>query len=398
MKLGIISIALPPSQSGQSIALFQLLKNFKAESYCLITQKNINLYNLQGNCLEKLPAKYHFIQPDNQITQRIIQGILFLRFERFLNVLLNVRKLQIKKILKKELCDIAIACTGDLLDPPATFLACKELGIPFVLYTFDYYSHQWTHPPLRSFAEKYEKEIITGAQEIIVPNECMSEEYRKKYGAHATVVHNPFDLIEYEKNASIHKGKEGTGGEPEEINIVYTGAIYDAHFTAFHNLIAAIEKMGIRSLKLHIYTPQSISYLKKNNITGPVEIHKHLPNNQMPGIQRDADILFLPLAFNSDIPAVIRTSAPGKIGEYLAAKKPILVHAPPESFISWYFRKYNCGCVVDEDDPKKLAMEITRILRDPEKQKIYSENAYSRAKEDFDLPIAQKRFNNLFNI
>ena len=45
-----------------------------------------------------------------------------------------------------------------------------------------------------------------------------------------------------------------------DLKIVYTGAIYEAHFTAFHNLIAAIEKTGIPNLKLHIYTPQSISY------------------------------------------------------------------------------------------------------------------------------------------
>ena len=86
------------------------------------------------------------------------------------------------------------------------------------------------------------------------------------------------------------------------------------------------------------------------------------------------------------------------MGEYLAAKKPILVHAPSESFISWYFRKYNCGLVVDEDDPEKLAQGIIRLLRDTEMQKQFSENAYSRAKDDFDLPVAQKKFNNLLNI
>jgi len=118
----------------------------------------------------------------------------------------------------------------------------------------------------------------------------------------------------------------------------------------------------------------------------------------MPGVQRGADILFLPLAFNSPYPEIIKTSAPGKIGEYLAAKKPILVHAPSDSFISWYFRKYNCGLVVDEADPEKLAQEIIRLLSNTEMQKLYSENAYSRAKDDFNLPVAQKKFHNFLNI
>jgi glycosyltransferase involved in cell wall biosynthesis len=118
----------------------------------------------------------------------------------------------------------------------------------------------------------------------------------------------------------------------------------------------------------------------------------------MPGVQRDADILFLPLAFNSPYPDIIKTSAPGKMGEYLAAKKPVLVHAPSDSFISWYFRKYNCGCVVDEDDPKKLAQKIIRLLNDTEMQKLFSENAYSRAKDDFDLSVAQKKIYDILNL
>jgi glycosyltransferase involved in cell wall biosynthesis len=392
-KFALISLGLPPSQSGQSMVLYHLLKQFDPKQYCLITLKNFNQYKFLGNCSTRLNAKYFFLHPDYQIIRVLIKTVSLFRSALLLEVILKLRIYQVKKILQKEQCKMVIGCTGDLFDPPAAFFAGKELGIPFILYTFDFYSRQWVHPVIREFSEKKEREMINGHSQVIVPNECLRQEYFKKYGIGAMVIHNPFDLVEYERNANI--AIADTLHSPK---IVYTGAIYEAHFTAFHNLIAAIEKTGIPNLKLHIYTPQSDSYLKNNNITGPVEIHKHLPNNQMPGVQRNADILFLPLAFNSPYPEIIKTSAPGKIGEYLAAKKPILVHAPPESFVSWYFRKYNCGCVVDEDDPKKLAMEITRILRDPEKQKIYSENAYSRAKEDFDLPIAQKKFNNIFNI
>lgn len=388
MKLGIISIGLPPSQSGQSVALFHTLKGFQADSYCLITQKNINLYHLQGNCIQKLPAKYYFIHPDNQITQRIIRWSLFLRFEHALDVLLGIRKRQIKKILKKESCNIAIACTGDLLDPPATFQACQDLGIPFILYTFDYYAHQWTHPQMRSFAERYEEAIITGAKQIIVPNECMKEEYRKKYDIHATVIHNPFDLHEYEKNAGMLPVPDK---RPEEIKIIYTGAVYEAHFTAFKNLVAAISLTGILGVTLHIYTPQPPATLEGNGITGPVVIHKSRPNKEMPFIQRTADILFLPLAFNSPYPDIIKTSAPGKIGEYLASRIPVLVHAPGDSFIAWYFKKNHCGEVVGEDDPKKLAEAITRLVQDDRLRHELTASAYAMAQKDFDVQTARKK-------
>ncbi|PKL70324.1 MAG: hypothetical protein CVV30_02905 [Methanomicrobiales archaeon HGW-Methanomicrobiales-1] len=392
-KFALISLGLPPTQSGQSIVLYHLLKKFDPENYCLITLKNFHLYNYLGTSSLQLAAKHYFLHPDYQIIRLLIKTASLIHSTALLEILLKLRIYQFKKILQKEQCKVIIGCTGDLFDPPAAFFAGKELGIPFVLYTFDFYSRQWTHPVLMEFSEKKEREMLAGASQVIVPNEYMETEYFQKYGIQAMVIYNPFDLAEYERNAD--RNKPSISGD---LKIVYTGAIYDAHFTAFHNLISAIKKTGIPNLKLHIYTPQSISYLKNNNISGPVEIHKNLPNNQMPGVQCDADILFLPLAFNSPYPEIIKTSAPGKIGEYLAAKKPVLVHAPSDSFISGYFKKHHCGCVVDEDNSGKLAQAIIRLLQDTDMQRTFSKNAYSRAREDFDLLVAQKKIYDLLNL
>jgi len=389
-KFALVSLGLPPSQSGQSMVLYHLFKQFNPENYCLITLKNFHLYKKQGNCSTKLAAKYYFLPPDYQIIRLMLYTACLFRSRLMLTIILNSRTNYIKKILINERCEAVIGCTGDLFDPPATYLAAKELGIPFIFYNFDYYSRQWTHPILREFSEEKEKELLNGAHRVIVPNKCMKAEYQTRYGVQATVIHNPFDLAEYERNAGIDE--RNMSREPK---IVYTGAIYDANFTAFHNLITAIEKTKIPNLKLHVYTPQSENYLKKNAIIGPVEIHKHLPNNRIPAVQRDADILFLPLAFNSPYPEIIKTSAPGKIGEYLAAKKPILVHAPSGSFVSWYFRNYHCGCVVDEDNPDKLAEAILRLIDDTEIRKTLSANAYARATCDFDLLVAQKKIQDL---
>ena len=389
-KFALISLGLPPSQSGQSMVLYRLFKQFNPENYILITLKNFHLYKNQGNCSTKLAAKYYFLPPDYQVIRLMIHAACVFRSRLLLETILNFRKNQFKKILLKEHCEAVIGCTGDLFDPPAAFLAGKELGIPFILYTFDFYSRQWTHPILREFSEEKEKELLYGARSIIVPNNCMKDEYMTRYGVQASVIHNPFDLAEYERNA----GTDVKNLSPEP-QIVYTGAIYDANFTAFHNMITAMEKTKIPGLKLHVYTPQSENYLKKNAIEGPVVYHKHLPNNLIPAVQRAADILFLPLAFNSPYPEIIKTSAPGKIGEYLAAKKPVLVHAPQGSFVSWYFRHYRCGCVVDVDNTDKLAEAILRLINDIELRKKLTVNAYTRAANDFDLLIAQKKIHDL---
>ena len=210
----------------------------------------------------------------------------------------------------------------------------------------------------------------------------------------AVVIHNPFDLSGYEKN---HRVSPAPDGVPAEKTIVYTGAVYEAHYSAFRNLIAAIDTAGIPGLKLHIYTSQSETRLAMNGIKGPVVIHRNLPNDRMPDIQRRADLLFLPLAFASEYPDIIRTSAPGKIGEYLASGIPVLVHAPRESFVSWYFSRYQCGLVVSDDDPALLSEAIRTLLSNRGLRETVTNNARERAKSDFDAGHVREQFANLIS-
>jgi len=387
-KFAFISLGLPPSQSGQSLAVYHLLREFDPTNYCLITLKNFYLYRHLGNCSERLAASYHFVNPDYQIVRGLISIASKIRFRSLLDILLRIRIYQYRRILIKEKCEIVIGCTGDLLDPPAAFFASKSLGIPFILYTFDYYSRQRTEPLLQAFADKMEKEIVCGAARVIVPNECLKKEYLERYDVCSTVIHNPFDLSAYEK-----KIPPCSSTRPQnETQIVYTGAIYEAHYSAFKNLIAAMEMAHIPGLKLHIYTPQSELRLEIQGICGPVVIHKHLPNAYMPEIQHNADVLFLPLSFESAYPDIIRTSAPGKIGEYLASGTPVLVHAPKESFISWFFSHYRCGIVVSDNDPAALSMALAHILSDRDSVKTISDNAYRIAQTDFDAKYAREKF------
>ena len=393
-KFALVSHGLPPSQSGQSTVLFHILKDLDPGKYCLITQKNVHLYSIKPRGSSQLPAKYFFLQPDYQFIRMITHAASWVQSTILLNFILKLRTTQIQKIVRNEHCNVIIACTGDLFDPPAAFSVSRDLGIPFILYTFDYYSCHWTDPFLRSFATRYEPDLVQGAAHVIVPNEYMHEEYLKRYGIDATIIHNPFDIGDYEKQAQ--NKSDNNNMRPNEKTIVYTGAIYDAHYAAFRNLITAIKSLENLNISIHLYTPQSQYRLAENNITGPVVVHEAQPVTAIPAIQRNADILFLPLSFGSQFPEVIKTSAPGKLGEYLASKRPILVHAPKNSFVTWYFRKYHCGLVIDEDNPKLLAQAIWCLINYKDLCKEITENAYLRAKTDFDVNTARKKFLMLF--
>jgi glycosyltransferase involved in cell wall biosynthesis len=113
-------------------------------------------------------------------------------------------------------------------------------------------------------------------------------------------------------------------------------------------------------------------------------------------VQSRADILFLPLAFDSPYPlGLIRTSAPGKMPEYLSSGRPVLVHVPSDSFVAWYVRERNCGVLVDGNDVELLAVGLRQIITNPALRAEVVGNAQRAAAKDFSLEEAQQVFRNL---
>jgi glycosyltransferase involved in cell wall biosynthesis len=392
MKFALVSHVLPPSWSGQAVMIYRLLQGLDPDDYCLISRQNYGADTHQQNYSGRLPGTYYTLPPEFQITRGNRFGLARLR--KLINVPVGVtlRGRQIASIVKREKCGALVACTGDLLDPPAGYLASRLVGVPFFLYLFDYYSYQWVEPTARFFAQHFEPILLKGAAGIITPNELLRDELRHRYEVEATVIHNLCDIGEYEAVLGDTPARN-TG----EISIVYTGAVYEAQYDAFRNLIAAIELLDRPNVKLHIYTAQAPCDLEERGIHGPVVYHEHKAASAIPSIQRGADLLFLPLAFTSPYPKVIRTSAPGKMGEYLAARRPILVHAPPDSFVVWYFRQHECGLIVDQSDPAKLAQAIERSLTDASLRQKLSVRAWKRAQSDFSISAAQPLFMKLIN-
>ena len=95
-KFAFISLGLPPSQSGQSVAVYHLLKGFDPASYCLITLKNFYQYNHLGNCSDRLPAHYHFVNPDYQLVRAFVNAAAKLRIKFLLALLLRFRIHQVQ--------------------------------------------------------------------------------------------------------------------------------------------------------------------------------------------------------------------------------------------------------------------------------------------------------------
>lgn len=389
-KLAVLSHFLPPSPSGQAMVLYRLLKGLNPDDYCVLSHPGLDgSHNdlaafTKGTSDQgpKLPAPYYFQPPGFRVG---VFGRLGLpTIGRVINTLLQFfhRAKFVKRVLEQEKCNALLACSGDLVNIPVSYLTARRLGIPFYAYIFDDYMYQWDHFLLRRFAQLVELIIMKRTAGIIVPNEFLAEEYRRRYQVDCTVIHNPH------RDTDASETFHDWPCQKNEIRIVYTGAIYSAHYDSFRNLQSALRQLDRPEVRLHVYTAQPREDLEREEIRGAIEYHSHLAPSEICEVQRQADILFLPLAFDSRIPETIRTSAPGKMGEYLASGRPILVHAPPDSFVSWYFREQKCGVVVDSNDPLILKRAIECILDDSDLRQRVSKNAGACA-HDFSRRVAQ---------
>ena len=384
------------------MALYHLLKGFSGDDYCLISQQDYDEQNSDHNYTERLPANYHCLPVDTVIWRGGRWNLPQRLGHVYIPLGIVSRARRIAAILRAERCDAIVACTGgwDCLNLPAGYLAARLTGIPFYAYIFDYYSKQWEGPTFWGhgnyvgLARRLEATLLKGAAGVVVPNEFLRDALRENYGIEPTVIHNSCDISRY----PLAYQEKPIGSE---VTIVYTGDIYDAHFDAVANLLKAIEITKRKDLRLYAYTiaVRTPEYLRENGVTGAaLVLRQHAPNDAMPDIQSRADVLFLPLAFHPPYPEAIKTAAPGKIGEYLASGRPVLVHAPHDSFTSWYFREHECGLVVDEDDPAALARALECLLVDEGLQRRLVAKALERARVDFAVEATREKFSRLLRM
>ena len=369
MKFGLVSHVLPPSDSGQAMVLYRLLKDFDPAAYCLISQDPCDGSSSFGSFSCKLPAKHYHLPLERR-------NVLVAAVSRGMNI---------AQILRAEACDAVVVCTGDLINLPATFVASRILDVPYYIFMCDHYAHQWLNLADRLVARAAAPWLVRSAARTIVSNEHMACAIKEAYGVDPVIIRNPCEPSDYTKPIAGAGLREDAG----ERSIVFTGAIYSANLDAFGNLLNALKHLKERRVRLHLYSAQRLPESVVQLAPEFVVHHRHAPLAQMPEIQARADILFLPLAFSSPYPQIVKTSSPAKLAEYLAAGRPLLAHAPADSFVSWYVRKERCGVVVDEPAPARLAREIEGLLKDDAFGASLTKRARALATHEF--PAAKAR-------
>ena len=92
--------------------------------------------------------------------------------------------------------------------------------------------------------------------------------------------------------------------------------------------------------------------------------------------------------------AELSTIFPTKTIEYLASGTPIILHCPEEYYLSRFFKKNNCGTVINSRKTDEMKMIIQEVLSSGEHIRIRQINAVKIA-EEFGISKIQEKFDKI---
>lgn len=278
-------------------------------------------------------------------------------------------------------------------DGPAligTWLAHRRSGLPYALYLFDLYRGNDLSVALRLVARLAEPRLLREAAVVVTTNEATEGLLRRRYGDtfRSEVIPNSAFLEDFERSR-----RPGPPGPPH--TIVFTGNVYWAQEHAVLNLVRAMDLLRDRPVRLLLYVPSPTAKIREAASGRPNVELTRAPQSEVAKVQCDATLLFLPLSWGTKAPEIIATATPGKLTDYLASGRPMLVHAPAESCVARFTREHGTGIVVDRDDVPALAGAIRDFLADPSAADRYVGNALRLFGERHDARKNSRRLREL---
>jgi glycosyltransferase involved in cell wall biosynthesis len=393
----VVSSWAPPMTGGPQ-NLYNLLSRLSADSYCILTSyEAIHRGKATGTWLEGEYFFYDYAHPTEKTRistplasrrsllasvyqsvlrsirnmpsplARLVKTILYALY-LFLNIFAILRT-GVQIVRHREIrCIIGISDTGPALI--SAYLISRCTGVPYALYLFDIYLGNNLLFVNELLAKMFEPQMFRTASMVIVTNEGTERFYRKRYGDRfkCAVIPNSVFPESYESKRTPYL-------PTEPYTIVFTGNVYWAQQRSLMNLIRAMDGLHDLHARLHLYVPIGDETLVES-VAGRTNVHlTSAPQSHMPDVQCNATILFMPLSWQTRSPEVIATATPGKLADYMASGRPILIHAPRYAYVNEYARQHVFALLVDEEDIEKLRQAVRKLVLDVQYSRRLIENA-----------------------
>jgi glycosyltransferase involved in cell wall biosynthesis len=245
--------------------------------------------------------------------------------------------------------------------------AARRLGLPLYVHLHDTWREAYAARPLyleRWTAWRYEARVLRSARRLFTITEAAREHYLRTLGVDSTVL--PHAVPQADLDRPSRPRPVPTAGGRRILH--FAGHVYRSMNTDALATLARALPLSRHDVVLRCFTPSSVAQLAAAGIGGERLEVRFGTRDDVMADQAEADVLVLPLAFRSRNPVEIRTVFPTKLLEYFVSGRPILVHAPAESWAARDARAKGWADVADVAEPKALAAAIDALLDDTGRQ------------------------------
>jgi glycosyltransferase involved in cell wall biosynthesis len=362
----VVTEALPVYSSGTSIIVRRLLENFGPEEVVLIG-RNPDASLRVGD----RPPRYPMIRIPS-----LPPGIRGERYWRLLSTMPGVLT-GLRAIRRYRPTSILAVFPYESSLLTGYWLHLLT-GLPLLSYFCDLYREDvrigWEAP----LAAWLQPRVFRASRRLLVISEGMREYYRDRYGLDAVCVpvciNNPIPRPE-------------PAGPPSRPFIVgYSGNINTARLSSLRALVRAIG--GDSCYEMRYFTPQSPESLRTLGVWAPNATATFVKDEaDLVRLLGQCDVLFLPLTFEvgDQSQDQLATCFGTKSSEYLVGRKPILLHCPGDYFMARFYKRWDCGLVVDDPDTSALRSGLERLRMDAPLRDRLVRNAL-RAAHEFEGP------------
>ncbi|MBV9355641.1 MAG: glycosyltransferase [Chloroflexi bacterium] len=256
---------------------------------------------------------------------------------------------------RRDHAELIYSTAGPFSAHLAGLLLHRLTGLPWLAELRDGW-YRWNqaifpdYPVWRGEAERrLERTVVHQSARVVLVTRLMAEAFRGQYpelpADHFQVVANGFDPAQLRDDAL-------TGPRGGEYRVVYTGTLYRGR--SVEPFLDAALSLGraeprfrdaFRLVVLGNQDEQAAAELTTHPLAGSVELRGYGDHRSTMAEARSADLLLLLVNTTPGAAAAV----PGKLYEYLAARRPILTLAPPGAEAGAIVAEAGAGWVAQAD-------------------------------------------------
>jgi glycosyltransferase involved in cell wall biosynthesis len=364
-KLVIISRSFAPMVIGTPVLLSNLFSSYKAPVEALAGW----LYDAKVDPAFTPPCPSRYLRMPHPFLQRV--------FDRYVNKMVPLIEWYLSRSLKeiKPTVVLATCPSGEFFT--AAWRACKKLGIPFWAHMHDLWEENIPeNSQNKTFARKWEAEILPGAHTVFCMTGIQQTHYEKKYpGIRTALLPHTIrpDRLSFPpvfRTEKISQKKKW---------VIYSGNISDnMNLDAVQQFVRAVDLLpdwvGIK-----MFVSWNEDLCKRKGIWNQKIHYDWLPMEAANREVAAANLLFLPLSFKNAAMEEVRTVFATKTLDYLTSGTPILVYSPANSFHTISAGERGWGHIVVEDSPEAIVQGILQVIENEELSRQLVEGAWKEA-------------------